>query len=114
MPSYRKGQKENPGNYRLVSLTLVPGKIMEQIILSAIKWHVQDNQGTKLSQHGFVKGRSCLTNLISYDKMTSLVDEGKAVDVPIQTLLKLLTPFPTAFSWRIGLLMAWTGLLFTG
>ena len=34
------------------------------------------------SQHGFMKGRSCLTNLISfYDKVTHLVDEGKAVDV---------------------------------
>ena len=29
-----------------------------------------------------MKGRSCLTNLISFsDKMTGLVDEGKAVDV---------------------------------
>ncbi|GAB0184381.1 mitochondrial enolase superfamily member 1 [Grus japonensis] len=34
------------------------------------------------SQHGFMKGRSYLTNLISfYDKVTHLVDEGKAVDV---------------------------------
>ena len=34
------------------------------------------------SQHGFMKGRSCLTNLISfYDKVTHLVDEGKAVAV---------------------------------
>jgi len=34
------------------------------------------------SQCGFVKGGSCLTNLISfYDKVTYLVDEGKAVDV---------------------------------
>ncbi|PKU39982.1 rna-directed dna polymerase from mobile element jockey- hypothetical protein [Limosa lapponica baueri] len=34
------------------------------------------------SQHGFIRGRSCLTNLISfYDKVTHLVDEGKAVDV---------------------------------
>ena len=55
---------------------------MEQIILSAVTQHVEDNQGIKPSQHGFRKGRSCLTNLISfYDKVTCLVDEGKAVDV---------------------------------
>ncbi|KAK4816543.1 hypothetical protein QYF61_017744 [Mycteria americana] len=82
MPIFKKGQKEDPGNYRPVSLTLVPGKLMEQIILSAITWHVEDNQGIKPSQHGFRKGRSCLTNLISfYDKVTRLMDEGKAVDV---------------------------------
>ncbi|GAB0199281.1 mitochondrial enolase superfamily member 1 [Grus japonensis] len=82
MPIHKKGRKEDPGNYRPVSLTSVPGKVMEQIILSAITQHVQDNQVIRPSQHGFVKGRSCLTNLISfYDKMTCLVDEGKAVDV---------------------------------
>ncbi|KAK4826389.1 LOW QUALITY PROTEIN: hypothetical protein QYF61_008060, partial [Mycteria americana] len=80
-PIFKKGRKEDPGNYRSVSLTLVPGKLMEQIILSAITRHVEDNQGIKPSQHGFRKGRSCLTNLISYDKVTRLVDEGKAVDV---------------------------------
>ena len=55
---------------------------MEQIILSAIMWHTQDDEMIRPSQHGFMKGRSCLTNLISfYDQVTHLVDEGKAVDV---------------------------------
>ncbi|KAK4822016.1 hypothetical protein QYF61_006864 [Mycteria americana] len=50
--------------------------------LTAITWHVQDKQVIRPSQHGFRKGRSCLTNLISfYDKVTRLVGEGKAVDV---------------------------------
>ncbi|KAK4830015.1 hypothetical protein QYF61_008278 [Mycteria americana] len=81
-PIFKKGQKEDLGNYRPVSLTSIPGKLMEQIILSAITRHVENNQGIEPSQHGFMKGRSCLTNLISfYDKVTCLVDEGKAVDV---------------------------------
>ncbi|GAB0183988.1 mitochondrial enolase superfamily member 1 [Grus japonensis] len=41
MPIYKKGQKEDLGNYRPVSLALVPGEVMEQIILSAITWNVR-------------------------------------------------------------------------
>ncbi|GAB0208205.1 mitochondrial enolase superfamily member 1 [Grus japonensis] len=82
MPIHKKGWKEDPGNYRPVSLTSVPGKVMEQIILSAITQHVQDTQVIRPSQHGFMKGRSCLTNRISsYDQVIHSVDEGKAVDV---------------------------------
>ncbi|KAK4832755.1 hypothetical protein QYF61_025284 [Mycteria americana] len=81
-PTYKKGWKEDLGNYRPVSLTSVPGKLMEEIILSAITRHVQDNRMIRPSQHGFMKGRSCLTSLVSfYDKVTCVVDEGKAVDV---------------------------------
>jgi len=51
-------------------------------LLSTLTRHVKHKQGIRLSQHGFMKGRSCLTNLISfYDQVTNLVDEGKAVDV---------------------------------
>ena len=81
-PIYKKGCREDPGNYRPVSLTSVPGKIMEQIVLRETTRHMRDNRGIRPSQHGFMKGRSCLTNLISfYDLATRLVDEGKAVDV---------------------------------
>ncbi|KFP96122.1 hypothetical protein N329_01318, partial [Haliaeetus albicilla] len=44
MPIYKKGWKEDPGNERPVSLTSVPGRAMEQIILGGITWHVQGNQ----------------------------------------------------------------------
>ena len=82
MPIYKKGRKDGPGNYRPISLTSVPGKLMEQLILSTITQHVRDNQMIRPSQHGFMKGRSCLTNLISfYNRATCLLDEGKVVDV---------------------------------
>ena len=80
--SIYKGRKDDPGNYRPVSLTSVPRKLMEQLIQSTILQHMQDNQEIRPSQHGFMKGRSCLTNLISfYERVTCLLDEGKAVDV---------------------------------
>ena len=81
-PIFKEGHKEDPGNYRPVSLTSVPGKVMEQIISGEIAWHVRGVQGIRPSQHRFMKGRSCLTNLISfYDWVTRLLNEGKAVDV---------------------------------
>ena len=78
-PIYKRGRKEDPGNYRPVSLTSEPGKIIEQIISSAITSHIMDNQGIRPSHHGFMKGRSCLISF--YDKTTRLLDEGKAVDI---------------------------------
>ena len=81
-PIFKKGWKDDPGSYRPISLTSVPGKVMEQIISGAIMGQLKANQGIRPSQHGFTNGRSCLTNLISfYDKMTRLVDEGRAVNV---------------------------------
>jgi len=65
-PIYRKGHKVDLGKYKLVSQTSVPGKVMEQIVSREMAQHVRDNWGIRPSQHGFVKGRSCLTNLISF------------------------------------------------
>ncbi|GAB0203795.1 mitochondrial enolase superfamily member 1 [Grus japonensis] len=79
---FKKGKEEDPGNYRPVSLTSIPGKVMEQLILGVINKHVEEEKVIGSGQHGFTKGKSCLTNLIAfYDGMTGWVDEGRAVDV---------------------------------
>lgn len=62
----QEGCKEDPGNYRPASLTSVLGNVMEQIVCSAIMHHVQRNQVIRPCQHEFEKGRSCLTNTISF------------------------------------------------
>jgi len=63
-PIFKKGRKDDPGSYRPISLTSVPGKVMEWIMSGTIKDHLRVNQGIRPSQHGFTNGRSCLTNLI--------------------------------------------------
>jgi len=81
-PIFKKGKKEDPGNYRPVSLTSIPEKVMEQLILEVIIKQVEEKKDTRCGQHGFTKGKSCLTNLIAfYDGMTGWVDEETAVDV---------------------------------
>ena len=96
-------------------MTSVPGKLMEQLILSTIIQHVQDNHMIRPSQHGFMKGRSCLTNLISfYDRVTCLLEEGKAVDVVYFDFSKAFDTVSHSILWRNWLLTAWMGTRFAG
>lgn len=74
-------KKKDLGNYRAVSLTSVPGKMMEQIIPETISRHVK-NKMIWSKQNVFAKEISCLTNLIAfYDEMTSSVDDRRAIHI---------------------------------
>jgi len=60
----------------------VPGQVTETIILEDIENQLKNKALLRHGQHGFIKEKSCLSNLIFfYEKVTQLEDEGKAVDV---------------------------------
>ena len=81
-PIFKKGGREKTGNYRAVSLTSAVGKILESIIKDFIAEHLESSGRIRQSQHGFMKGKSCLTNLLEFfEDVTSRVDKGEPVDV---------------------------------
>jgi len=80
-PIFKKGIRSSPENYRTVSLTSQICKIFEAVIWDAVVQHLESNCLINDSQHGFRKGYSCLTNILTFlDKVTGLVDTGSPVD----------------------------------
>jgi hypothetical protein len=79
---FKKGDKSKTENYRPVSLTSFYGKVLEKIIKKEIENLLLEAKLIKTSQHGFTKGRSCLTNLlICQDSITKMVDAAVPVDI---------------------------------
>ena len=82
VPIHKGGSKAVMANFRPVALTSVVCKVLEKILCSAILAFLTTNNLISQQQHGFVRGRSCQTNiLLCLEKWTELIDSGKSVDV---------------------------------
>ena len=64
-PLHKKGAKNNPSNYRPISLTSIPCKLLEHIIKSSMYNHLEKYRLITNKQHGFRKHFSCTTQLLS-------------------------------------------------
>ena len=55
---------------------------MERLVRNAIVEHMTTNNLFSESQHGFLKGKSCVTQLLEYlEDITEAMDNGMDVDV---------------------------------
>ena len=103
VPTFKKGSKMAAGNYRPVSLTCVSCKLLESILKDDIMQHLTRNKLLKNSQHGFMAGKSCTTNLLEFmEKITSEADRGKSVDIVYLDFAKAFDKVPTErLIWKL-------------
>ena len=79
---FKKGSRNKSVNHSPVSLTSVICKLLETIIRDHMMDFLDKHKLINHYQHGFLKARSCLTNLLCFfEEITKWVDEGSPVDV---------------------------------
>ena len=79
-PVFKSDAKDVVENYRSISLLSTPSTCQEKIVHNAIYSHVAPYLSDW--QHGFVRGRSCVTQLIlSHHHWSKALDDGLQVDV---------------------------------
>lgn len=81
VPLPKTGNTYNPINYRPISLTSVPCKIVEHIIYSHLVHFLESNSFFSKYQHGFRKNYSCETQLLSLtNDLFGAVDRSSVID----------------------------------
>ena len=89
IPLFSRNKSEN---YRPVSLTSVICKLLERLIKDHLVDFLVTNKLINPSQHGFLKARSILTNMLCFlEDVTKWVDEGSPVDIIYLVFKKPLT-----------------------
>ena len=81
-PIYKKGKRCDAANYRPVSITSHLIKIFERVIRKYLVNYLEENLLLSNEQHGFRKGKSCLTQLLDYvNKIYDSLNSGHEFDV---------------------------------
>ncbi|KAL8565437.1 hypothetical protein ACOMHN_049414 [Nucella lapillus] len=94
-PIFKKGSRLQPCNYRPVSLTCILCKVMEKLIRENVIKHLDENVLISRQQHGFVQGRSCVTQLLDVmDAWTEILDAGGSVDIIYMDFMKAFDSVP--------------------
>ena len=79
---HKSGSRSKAENYRPISLTSVPGKLMERLIRGQIVEHMTENNFFSPEQHGFISGKSCTTQLFEFlEDLTEALYNGKYIDL---------------------------------
>ena len=96
-PVFKKGQTCSPENYRPISLTCVSCKLMEHILCSHIRAHLDRHGILYHLQHGFRGRLSCETQLTTtlHDLFT-IRDRGIQVDMAVLDFSKAFDKVPHA------------------
>ena len=88
-PIFKKGERYDPANYRPVSLICISCKVLEHIIVSHVRNHLENNGILCDHQHGFRRGRSCETQLLELvDELMQNMEGGKQTDILIMDFAK--------------------------
>jgi ribonuclease P/MRP protein subunit RPP40 len=78
-----------------VSLTAVACKVMESIVGDHTVDHMKQNKLFSNSQHSFIGGRSCMSQLISVlEEWTQTLDEGGKIDAIYMDFMKAFDTVP--------------------
>ena len=82
VPIFKKGSQKKPCNYRPVSLTSQACKVLERIIRRKITNHLETYGLISKHQHGFMRRKSCQTNLLeALEDWTRSIDKGNSLDI---------------------------------
>ena len=94
-PIFKTGNRSDPANYRPVSLTSIPCKMLEHIIHTNIMRHLEQYKVLNDEQHGFRRGRSCETQLdLSVTDLAKVLDRQSQAGVVIMDFSKAFDLVP--------------------